>query len=166
MNKSKLEAKQKDLISKIEKISKTMTAKKYDVDFVSNSNLSKTLSHLDKNYKWTVKNAALLVNLYDALKAEKSRISKEGTDTLVVSLATVPLNTLYSALTTLEGVGVGQAKAFTTLLTEVGLNISNAMKAMQDFNKEIQSLHVSLAEVEREIEENNVETVTPDEVSK
>jgi hypothetical protein len=40
------------------------------------------------------------------------------------------------------------------------------MKAMQDTNKEIQALHVSLAEIEKEIEENNVETVTPDEVSK
>ena len=40
------------------------------------------------------------------------------------------------------------------------------MKTMQESNKEIQTLHVSLAEVEKEIEENNVETVTPDEVSK
>jgi hypothetical protein len=40
------------------------------------------------------------------------------------------------------------------------------MKNMQDANKEIQSLHVSLAEVESKIEEMNVETVTPDEVSK
>jgi hypothetical protein len=69
-------------------------------------------------------------------------------------------------LTSLEGTGVSQAKAFTTLLTQVGFNISEAMKTMQESNKEIQALHVSLAEVEKEIEENNVETVTPDEVSK
>ena len=73
---------------------------------------------------------------------------------------------MYAALTSLEGTGVSQAKAFTILLTQVGFNISEAMKAMQDTNKEIQALHVSLAEIEKEIEENNVETVTPDEVSK
>tara|TARA_B100000768_G_scaffold33151_1_gene31764 strand:+ start:4619 stop:5134 length:516 start_codon:yes stop_codon:yes gene_type:complete len=166
MNLSQLETKRDELIKEIDATSKDMTNKTYDVDFVSNANINKTLSHLDKNYKWTVKNAALLINLHEALKAEKTRISKESVDDAVVSLKTVPLNTLYSALTTLEGTGVSQAKAFTTLLTQVGFNISEAMKTMQQANKEIQALHVSLSEIEKEIEENNVETVTPDEVSK
>ena len=137
-------------VKEIDATSKDMTNKTYDVDFVSNANINKTLTHLDKNYKWTVKNAALLINLHEALKAEKTRISKEGDDA-IVALKTVPLNTLYSALTTLEGTGVSQAKAFTTLLTHVGFNISEAMKAMQESNKEIQALHVSLAEVENMI---------------
>ena len=165
MNLSQLETKRDELTKEIDATSKDMTNKTYDVDFISNANINKTLSHLDKNYKWTVKNAALLINLHEALKAEKTRISKEGGDA-VVALKTVPLNTLYSALTSLEGTGVSQAKAFTTLLTQVGFNISEAMKTMQEANKEIQALHVSLAEIEKEIEENNVETVTPDEVSK
>lgn len=165
MNLSQLETKRDDLIKEIEEMSTTLSSKTYDIDFVTNANINKTLSHLDKNYRWTIKNAALVINLYDALKAEKTRISKEGTDA-IVSLKTVPLNTLYSALTTLEGTGIGQAKAFTTLLTLVGNNISEAMKSMQDANKEIQALHVSLSEVESKIEEMNVETVTPDEISK
>lgn len=165
MNLSQLESKKEELVNEIEVISKEMSNRTYDIDFVTNSNINKTLSHLDKNYKWTIKNAALVINLYEELKAEKTRISKEGSNA-IVSLKTVPLNTLYSALTTLEGTGIGQAKAFTTLLTQVGNNISEAMKTMQDANKEIQALHVSLAEVESKIEEMNVETVTPDEVSK
>ena len=165
MNLSQLETRKEELLKEIEDLSSNLADRTYSINFESNSNINKTLTHLDKNYKWTVKNAALLINLYEALKAEKTRISKEGADA-VVSLKTVPLNTLYSALTTLEGTGVGQAKAFTTLLTQVGNNISEAMKEMQEANKEIQSLHVSLAEIEQKIEEENLETVTPDEVSK
>ena len=165
MNLSQLETKREELLKEIEDTSSNLADRTYNINFESNSNINKTLTHLDKNYKWTVKNAALLINLYEALKAEKTRISKEGADA-IVSLKTVPLNTLYSALTTLEGTGVGQAKAFTTLLTQVGNNISEAMKEMQEANKEIQSLHVSLAEIEQKIEEENLETVTPDEVSK
>ena len=66
MNLSQLETKRDELIKEVDSASKDMTNKTYDIDFVNNANINKTLSHLDKNYKWTVKNAALLINLHEA----------------------------------------------------------------------------------------------------
>tara|TARA_B110000977_G_C10898179_1_gene424159 strand:- start:43 stop:552 length:510 start_codon:yes stop_codon:yes gene_type:complete len=164
-NLSQLETERDNLIKEVDKMSVALAAQTYDIDFVEASNVNKVMTHLDKNYKWTVKNAALLINLYDSLKQQKNLISKDKENTATVSLKMVPLNTLYSALTTLEGTGVAQAKAFTGLLTNVGSQISDAMQSMQGKNKEIQALHVSLAELDAQIDVLNVETVTPDEIS-
>ena len=138
-NLSQLETERDNLIKEVDKMSVALAAQTYDID--------------------------LLINLYDSLKQQKNLISKDKENTATVSLKMVPLNTLYSALTTLEGTGVAQAKAFTGLLTNVGSQISDAMQSMQGKNKEIQALHVSLAELDAQIDVLNVETVTPDEIS-
>ena len=49
MNLSQLESKKEELVKEIEVTSKEMSNKTYDIDFVTNSNINKTLSHLKKN---------------------------------------------------------------------------------------------------------------------
>ena len=77
----------------------------------------------------------------------------------------VDLNTLYKVLTSIEGVGIESARTFTSLLTNIGKQITDAMKSMADVNREIQELHVSLGELDSKIAELSKETVEADEIS-
>jgi|TARA_B110000908_G_C10208715_1_gene429094 hypothetical protein len=140
---------------------------KYAIDFEGTENVSRVMKYVDKNSKWTIKDAALIINLYDNLKLEKSRINSEvsaETEDNSVMLGAIDLNTLYKSLTTVEGTGISSARNFITLLTNVGSQISTAMQAMGDSNKEIQMIHVELAELDSKIEELSAEKVEADEV--
>ena len=138
---------------------------KYSVDFESMSNINAVLKQIDKSYKWSIKDAAYAINLYDNLKIEKTAITKSEDTSFAISLGIVDLNTLYKVLTSIEGVGIEAARTFTTLLTNIGKQITDAMQAMADSNREIQELHVSLGELDAKIAELSKETVEADEIS-
>lgn len=137
----------------------------YSVDFESHSNIKRVLDHLNKDVAWTIKNAAMLVNLHDSLKDEKTRLTiaanlakgekRELTESEVatVQLTALNLNTLYQALTSVQSHGIESARNYTRLLTNVGGQITTAMQQMAEANKEIQSIHVELAEVDAKISE-------------
>lgn len=136
----------------------------YPVDFENVSNITAILKQIDKSYQWTIKNAALVINLYDTLKVNKVAIQKSG-DVPVVELGAYDLNTLYQVLTNINGTGIESARTFTKLLTNVGAQITGAMEAMSDANKEVQEIHVSLAEIDAKIAELSKETLEADEIS-
>lgn len=138
---------------------------KYEVDFETTSNINSVLKQIDKSYKWTIKDAAFAINLYDNLRTEKTAIAKSADTSCTVSLSIVDLNTLYKVLTSIEGVGIESARTFTSLLTNIGKQITEAMQAMADVNREIQELHVSLGELDSKITELSKETVEADEIS-
>lgn len=140
-------------------------AAKYEVDFESVSNISAVLKQIDKSYTWSIKNAAFVINLYDALRIEKTAISKSGDTSCVISLGILNLNTLYSVLTSIQGTGIESARTFTTLLTNIGKQISDAMESMASANREIQELHVSLGELDAKVKELSKETIEADEIS-
>ena len=50
----------------------------YAVNFEETGNITKVLNHLNKDVSWSSKNAALLVNLHDNLKNEKTRLTIES----------------------------------------------------------------------------------------
>ena len=50
----------------------------YSVNFEETGNITKVLNHLNKDVSWSSKNAALLVNLHDNLKNEKTRLTIES----------------------------------------------------------------------------------------
>lgn len=137
----------------------------YSVNFENSSNITKVLNHLNKDVAWSSKNAALLVSLNDNLKNEKTRLTievnlaknekrtlEEGFDSTVY-LKAMDLNTLYQSLLSIQSTGVESARNYVRLLTNVGAQITEAMKLMAESNKEIQNLHVELAELDAKIEQ-------------
>ena len=143
--------------------------KTYTVDFENISNLKAVLKQIDKSYKWDIKNAALVINLYDNLNSARVAIQKTEDDNFSVELKALDLNTLYKVLTGIEGVGIEAAKTFTRLLTNVGKQITDAMNQMAEANKEVQQGHVELAEIDAAIDElakqEAAEEVEADEIT-
>lgn len=144
----------------------------YSVELESVTNLNAILKQIDKSYEWSIKNAAMVVNLYDVLKVSKleTQITEktEGTTgtegSYVVNLKSMDLNTLYSVLTNITGTGVESARRFMKLLTNVGSQITEALNEMADANKVIQERHVELAELDQAVTNFGKEEVTADEV--
>ena len=133
--------------------------------FENSSNITKGLNHINKDVAWSSKNAALLVSLNDNLKNEKTRLTievnlaknekralEEGFDSTVY-LKAMDLNTLYQSLLSVQSTGVESARNYVRLLTNVGAQITTAMQLMAESNKEIQNLHVELAELDAKISE-------------
>lgn len=150
-----------------------LAEKTYAVELESVTNLNAILKQVDKSYEWSIKNAAMVVNLYDVLKvaklenqvAEKSTGETQPEGSFVVELKSIDLNTLYSVLTNISGTGVESARRFIKLLTNVGAQISEALNSMADANKEIQEMHLALAEIDAEIANfGKEEEVTADEI--
>lgn len=137
----------------------------YAVNFEETSNITKVLNHLNKDVSWSSKNAALLVNLHDSLKNEKTRLTIESNlaknekrtltadEAATVQLKQIDLNTLYQSLLAIQSTGVESARNYTRLLTNIGGQITTAMQTMAIANKQIQALHVELAEIDAKIEE-------------
>lgn len=156
-----------ELEQKAAKIQTELAEKTYSINFESISNLTKVINHVNKDVTWTSKNAALLVNLSDSLKNEKSRLLLSetaakaeqrinGTEVDVASLSTVNLrqvdvNTLYQSLLAVQSTGIESARTYVKLLTNIGAQITEAMKQLAESNKEIQELHVELAELDAKI---------------
>lgn len=145
-----------------------LSQRTYAVNFENPGNITKVLNHLNKDVAWSSKNAALLVSLNDNLKNEKTRLTievnlaknekrtlEEGFDSTVY-LKAMDLNTLYQSLLSVQSTGVESARNYVRLLTNVGAQITEAMQSMAESNKEIQGLHVELAELDAKIEEENV----------
>jgi len=164
LTKDQLIEKRVELESEVTAAQENTAARLFEVDFENVQNLNAVLKQIDKAYSWNIKNAALVVNLYDALKSEKTAIQKTE-DTATIELNSLQLNTLYQVLTNIEGTGVETARTFIRLLTNVGKQITDAMAALAEANKEVQSLHVALAEIDAAIEEQSKETVEADEIS-
>lgn len=137
--------------------SKIFTVKIDDVKMI------KTIQdHLNKGYTWTTKNAAIIVTLYDKLKTERTRITKEfaelGTDQevadyqSVLELKAYELNGLYQALLNVNGEGIENARKFIRMLTLVGESVTTAMNEMTESNKAITDLHVQLNDIDGTIQ--------------
>jgi len=157
--------KERDTFEKeVNKVQEKLAKEKYSVDFDSTANITKILKHLDKNCKWTIKDAALLLNLYDNIKIEKVRIRAEEEKGAKVMLNSIDLNSLYKSFASFEGIGMVDARSFITLLTDIGSQISDAMEKMAKANKEIQSMHIQLGELDKAIEDMSTEKVEADEI--
>ena len=152
------------LVTEVEALQVKLAEATYGMDFDNVANITRVMKHLDKSTKWTIKDAALTINLYDNLKLEKARIKAEDTKEIKVMLNSLDLNSLYKSLTACEGYGIETAKAFLTLLTNLGSQISDAMQQMAEANKEIQHLHVQLAELDKAVQNMSTEKVEADEI--
>jgi hypothetical protein len=162
----------KDLRAKLEvevnEFQKELAEREYSVDIENAANLNAILTQIDKSYEWNIKNAAFLINLYDSLQDQRkiNLNAKESEKTTTVLLNSMQLNTLYTVLTNISGVGIESARRFTKLLTNVGAQITNALNEMADNNKSIQQRHVELAELDLEIEKASKPTVEVEPVLK
>lgn len=163
MAKAKTLSQLKDLRAQLEvEVNEAQTelaTREYSVDLENTQNINAILKQIDKSYEWNIKNAAFLINLYDSL-ADQKRINAQAEEkTSVVKLNNLQINTLYTVLTNITGTGIEAARTFTRLLTNVGAQISEALKEMADDNKVVQQKHVELAELDVEIEKASKPTV-------
>ena len=165
LTKDELIQKRVELEAETATLQEEVAARTYDVDFESVANITAVLKQIDKAYTWNIKNAALVINLYDNLKAAKTELTKTEATEFVVGLNQININTLYQVLTSIEGVGIESAKTFAKLLTNIGAQITTAINAVQESNQEIQANHVALAELDAAIEAASKETVEADEIS-
>jgi len=136
----------------------------YSIDLESMSNINALLKQIDRTYNWTIKNAALVINLYDNLKASKTAITTSGDKNFNIEISSMNLGTLYQILTSIEGVGIESARTFTRLLANVGSQISESMEQMAESNRKIQSMHIELAELDAKVKELSEETISADEI--
>jgi hypothetical protein len=164
LNLKELQSKRSKLEKKVTEVSEDHAKRLRPVNFESMSNLNATIKHIE-NYEWTVKNAALVVNLYDNLKTQKTVLRKLESKETIVELGALDLNTLYTVLTTVTSTGISSARTFISLLTNIGKQISDAMKDVASGNEDIKALHIELSELDKEIEKQSAETVTADEIS-
>jgi hypothetical protein len=165
LTKDQLIEKRTNLEAEVNEMQEALAQAKYEVDFESVTNINAVLKQIDKSYTWSIKNAALLINLHDNLKVEKAAIQNTDTSDCVISLSQLDLNTLYQVLTNIEGTGIEAARTFTKLLTNIGAQITTAMQSMAAANKEVQEAHLALAELDAAIAEASKETVEADEIS-
>lgn len=165
LTKDQLIEKRTNLEAEVAEKQEALAQAKYDVDFESVTNVNAILKQMDKSYNWSIKNAALLINLYDNLKTEKAAIQASGDTSYTIALSALNLNTLYQVLTNIQGTGIEAARTFTKLLTNVGAQITTAMNQMAESNKEVQGMHVALSELDAEIAAASKETVEADEIS-
>jgi len=152
-----------NLVTEVEAKQTELAEAKYGITFDNTKDITRVMKHVDKSTTWTIKDAALIINLYDNIKLEKARIKAEDAEP-TVNLGAIDLNSLYKALTTADGNGIEAARSFITLLTNIGSQISSAMQEMADANKEVQEMHIQLAELDTAIDEMSTEKVEADEV--
>jgi hypothetical protein len=160
------------LEAELNETQENLAQQKYAVELESVTNLNSILKQIDKSYEWSIKNAAMVVNLYDVLKvaklekqiSEKGGVETDSEGSYVVELKSMDLNTLYAVLTNITGTGVENARRFTKLLTNVGAQITSALNEMADANKVIQEKHVELAELDNAIANFGKEEVSADEI--
>lgn len=136
----------------------------YSIDLENMSNINALLKQIDRTYNWNIKNAALVINLYDNLKSAKAAITTSQDSNFNVEISSMNLGTLYQILTSIEGVGIESARTFTRLLANVGSQISTSMEQMSASNKAIQNMHIELAELDAKVKELSEETISADEI--
>lgn len=168
---SKTLTKQKEeLTKKVDQMQLDAAEKSFTIEFDDRKMVKTLMEHLNKGYTWKTNNAAVIVTLYDQLKAQNKELLKAETEDTVISLRGHELNALYQALLNVEGTGIESARKFITMLTHVGETVSTAMQELAEMNKEISEAHKELAELETQIQsaeevEAEVEPVA-DEASK
>ena len=170
MAKAKTLSQLKDLRAQLEiEVNEAQTelaTREYSVNLENTQNINAILKQIDKSYEWNIKNAAFLINLYDSITDQKKINANAEEKTSVILLNSMQLNTLYTVLTNITGTGIESARTFTRLLTNVGAQISEALKQTADDNKVVQQKHVELAELDLAIEKDSKPTVEVEELTK
>jgi hypothetical protein len=170
MAKAKTLSQLKDLRAQLEiEVNEAQTelaTREYSVDLENTQNINAVLKQIDKSYQWNIKNAAFLINLYDSISDQKRINANAEEKTSIVKLNNLQINTLYTVLTNITGTGIESARTFTRLLTNVGAQISDALKQTADDNKVVQQKHVELAELDVAIDEASKPTVEVEELTK
>lgn len=170
MAKAKTLSQLKDLRAQLEiEVNEAQTelaTREYSVNLENTQNINAILKQIDKSYEWNIKNAAFLINLYDSITDQKKINANAEEKTSVILLNSMQLNTLYTVLTNISGTGIESARTFTRLLTNVGAQISEALKQTADDNKVVQQKHVELAELDLAIEKDSKPTVEVEELTK
>ncbi|MDB9800912.1 hypothetical protein OAB94_00880 [Flavobacteriaceae bacterium] len=154
----KLQATQKELETKVDAMQTEAAEKLFVVNLEDKAMIKTMMDHLDKSYTWKTQNAAIVVTLFDTLKARRKELASDAETTeATVSLRGHELNGLYQALLNCEGTGVENARRFITMLTMVGQTVGEAMQELSALNETIKAAHTELAEAEKAVREFGLE---------
>ena len=141
-----------ELTAKVDQLQIEAAEKTFAIQFDDRKMVKTLMDHLNKGYTWKTSNAAVVVTLYDQLKAQNKELLKSEDKDTVINLRGHELNALYQALLNVEGTGIESARKFITMLTHVGETVSIAMTKLAEMNKEISELHQQVAELEGQIQ--------------
>jgi hypothetical protein len=135
----------------------------FELTFEESAHVSKILQHIDKDYQWESKNAALAVYVYDKLK-EQYKVSKatqtSEEDGFIVMMKSTELTGLYNILLNINGTGVEKARSFTRLLTNVGQQVTTALDQLAERNAEVRELHQQMHDLEQQLQEEQLNLST------
>jgi len=168
---SELKSQIQELEKKTTDLQVEIANQEFELQFEDSSHVSKILQHIDKDYEWQSKNAALAVYVYDKLKAEyKAGKATETSDSenFTVYMKSTELTGLYNILLNISGTGVEKARSFTRLLTNVGQQVTTAMDQLAERNAEVRVLHEELRQLEEQLlqqEQNEVSEQIEEEVT-
>ena len=152
----------KEIKSKISKLEKKATKlqlesvqREFTLTFQDQAEYKHVLALIDKDYNWQSKNAALTVHVYDKLKeaATTAEPTEGGID---FKLQATIMTGLYNILLNVESSGIEKARKFARILTNIGHQVSQAMKQLSDDNEKIQAIHVEIAELEQKLTQNEI----------
>jgi len=154
-NIEELKAKLAELETQAEAAQKESSEHLYDLVLDDVKTIKTIQDRLNKDFQWESRTAAVVVHLYDRLTEERKRLSQPNSlnedGTVTVQMKGLELNGLYQAMLNMKGIGVENARSFARLLTNIGKQVTEAMQAMADVNKQVMDLHTQIADLEKQI---------------
>jgi hypothetical protein len=135
----------------------------FELKFEESAHVSKILQHIDKDYQWESKNAALAVYVYDKLKAQykaSKAVQESEEEGFTVMMKSTELTGLYNILLNINGTGVEKARSFTRLLTNVGQQVTEALDQLAERNAEVRELHQQMHDLEQQLQEEQLNLST------
>jgi hypothetical protein len=154
-NTEELQAKLAELEKQAEEAQKESSDRLYELVLDDVKTIKTIQDRLNKDFEWESRTAAVVVHLYDRLTEERRRLSQPEAvnedGTVTVQMKGLELNGLYQAMLNMKGTGVENARSFARLLTNVGKQVTDAMKTMAEVNQSVMEIHNQIADLEREI---------------
>ena len=89
LTKDELIQKRVELENQVNEKQQEIADRKYSVDFENISNITAVIKQIDKSYRWTIKNATLVINLYDTLKNTKVSIQRSEDTNFTIELTAI-----------------------------------------------------------------------------
>lgn len=145
-----------ELDAKAQEMLKETQSREYPLNFKSKKIFDGVMKNLEKRSPWNAYTAAGLIMLYNNMDEQKRKIKdllNAGKDwDGIVNLRSANIAVMWKSITEMSGQGFYEAKDFVAVMANIGEDLSNAMKAVNDANQEIRNIHTELDKLYQLIE--------------
>lgn len=161
-----------ELDAKAQEMLKETQSKEYSLNFKSKKIFDGVMKNLEKRSPWNAYTAAGLIMLYNNMNEQRSLIkdlinSKKEWDG-VVKLRSANIAVLWKTITEMSGQGFYEAKDFVAVMANIGEDLSNAMRMVNESNQKIRDIHSEIDKIYQLIdnpEANGIEVdVDPNDI--